>query len=93
MRTFFTIFKGAPAARQPSGLPAGSGTAGASRPGKCLTSTPSATGGQGEWRWAAALWGGGLPRPAGRKPYGRGAACRSARPHPQASGAGPIAAR
>ena len=37
------------------------------------------------------LWGGGLPHPAGRKPYGRGAARRSARPHPQAGGAGPNA--
>ena len=35
---------------------------------------------------------GGLPRPAGRKPYGRGAARRSAGPHPHASGAGRNAA-
>ena len=40
----------------------------------------------------AGLWGGGLPRPAGRKPYGRGAARRSAGPHPQAGGSGRNAA-
>jgi len=33
-------------------------------------------------------WGGGLPRPDGRKPYGRGAARRSAGPHPPAGGQG-----
>ena len=35
----------------------------------------------------------GLPRPAGRKPYGRGAARRSARPHLQADGSDRNAAR
>jgi hypothetical protein len=40
-------------------------------------------------RWATRRpWGGGLPRPAGQKPYGRGAARRSAGPHPPAGGAG-----
>ena len=43
---------------------------------------PSQPGGFGGHR--ADSGAGGLPRPDGREPSGRGAATRSARPHPQA---------
>ncbi|MGZ3391795.1 MAG: hypothetical protein ACXVCF_19675 [Isosphaeraceae bacterium] len=62
--------------------------------GELRDGTPCATQASADERWATGgLWGGGLPRPAGRKPYGRGAARRSARPHPQAGGAGRNAPR
>jgi hypothetical protein len=82
---FLYVIKGAPPARQPSGQPGRIGRSEREVIGEgCVTGRPSATRHKAGERWATLRpWGGGLPRPDGREPYGRGAAHRSAGPHPQ----------
>ena len=82
VRIFFTVIKGAPAARRASPAPAGSGQGREShRENRVLTrrGSPQSWAGSGG---PLALRGGSLPRPIGRKPYRARRRRRSAGPAP-----------